>query len=364
MAKRPDQFVELLGDREAAGEEWNEQPVVADFDDEDAEYWAIRRDGAGLVDRMARGTLVITGEEAVPWLQGLVTSDLLDLQEPGAGLWTTATDVNGRIVADLRVLHVPEMLVVDVEPGVLQETLYAHLDQQIIMEDVELSDRSASTGRIGVFGADASEIIEEAGTWEASIGGLAAFDGTWGRMDGRDVIVQHIRWVGEPGFQLTIDREAAADVWRALERAGGERIQPAGATAVETARIEAGVPRYGEELDDDVIPLEAGLRDQISFEKGCYTGQEVIARLDTLGEPAKKLRTLVFDGGAAPRIGASVEREGREVGDVASSVWSPLMETPIALAFVKRGAYQLGETVEVEGREAEVRELGEPMRRN
>jgi len=364
MVERPESYREELGGAGANWGEWEGHEVVRDFDDADVEYWQIRRDGAGWVDRMERETLVIRGEEAVPWLQGLVTSDLLELREEGAGQLGCATDVNGKTVSDLRVLHLPGMLYVDLEPGVLEGGFMMHLNQQIIMEDVELDDRTDTTGRIGVYGPDAGAIVEELGAWEHAIEELGAFDGTWGSVEGRDVIVQRRRWTGGPGFDLSFDRGEALEVWRALVEEAGDRGVPAGHRALETARIEAGVPRYGAELDDEIIPLEAGLREQVDFEKGCYTGQEVIARLDTLGTPAKKLRTLVFAGGAAPQLGATVEDEGREVGEVVNAVWSPLVEAPIALAYVARGSNEIGETVEVEGREAAVEELDHPLRRN
>jgi len=364
MAERPEQYLERLDELGATWDEWNDAPVVRDYEEDDGEYWSIRRDGAGLVDRLERETLVITGDEAVPWLQGLVTSDLLELKEAGAGQLSLATDVNGRVVSDLRILHLPEMLFIDLEPGTLGGGLYSHLEQQIIMEDVELSDRTSSTGRVGVFGPAAAEVVGRLGDWERRVGDLDEFDGTWGWVGDEDVVLQQVRLTGGPGFDLSFDRSAAAEIWDALERAGGEEVRPAGHQALETARIEASVPRFGAELDEEIIPLEAGLGEHVDFEKGCYTGQEVIARLDTLGTPAKKLRTLVFDGGAAPEVGADVEHDGRDVGEVVNAVWSPLVEAPIGLAYIKRGANEVGTSVEVEGRGADVEDLGYALTRN
>lgn len=364
MTERPETYRETLEEAGANWGEWNDEPVVRDFDEGDAEYWHIRRDGAGLVDRMARETLVVEGDEAVPWLQGLVTADLLDLKEEGAGQLSFATDVNGRVVSDLRILHLPNMLFADLEPGTLDGGLYTHLEQQIIMEDVELVARTSSTGRIGVYGSAAAEVVEEAGGWEHPVADLETFDGTWGWIGDHDVVVQRVRLVGGPGYELSFDRDVAVAVWEALERAGGDEVIPAGHQALETARIESGVPRFGAEVDEEIIPLEAELGEHVDFDKGCYTGQEVIARLDTLGTPAKKLRTLVFDGGAAPEVGAEVEDDERGVGEVVNSVWSPLLEAPVALAYVKRGSNEVGTTVQVEGRDVTVERLGHPLTRN
>ncbi len=361
MTERTTEFRQHLDEQEASWGEFREQPVVENFGDPDTEYWAIRREGAGLVDRMERETLVITGDEAVPWLQGLVTNDLVELAEEGSGQWNTVTNVNGRMLADFRVLHVQQMLMLDLEPGTLDGGLMSHLRQQIIMEDVELADRTESTGRIGVFGPAAAEILGRAARLDESPAELGEYDGTWGRLGGSDMIVQMNPVAGEPGFELFFDHDRAEDIWRALEEVGGDQLEPVGHQTMETLRIEAGVPRYGVETTPEVIPLEAEMRDLIDFEKGCYLGQEIIARLDTRGEPSKLLRTLVFDGGAAPAVGASLESGEREVGEVVSPVWSPLLDAPVALAYVQRGSNDIGEIVEVEGREARVEALGYPI---
>lgn len=358
MLERPTDFEEHLEELEANWGEGLGGRVVADFGDPDAEYWAVRAEGAGLVDRSERETLVVTGDDAVPWLQGLVTSDLLQLVQEGSGQWSVVTNVNGRMVADLRVLHVPQMLYIDLEPGTLEGGLMSHFRQQIIMEEVTLSDRTETTGRLGIFGPRAASILAEAADLAREPGSLEDFQGTWGRMAGGDVIVQAVPVTGEPGFDVSFDRRDSLAVWKALESAGGEELVPVGSDVLETLRVEAGVPRFGVETSDDIIPIEANLTDLISFEKGCYLGQEIIARLDTRGTPAKLLRTLVFDGGAAPEVEVEVESDGRSVGTVVSSVWSPLLEAPIALAYVKRNFNDIGDVVEVEGRRARIEQLG------
>ena len=167
---------------------------------------------------------------------------------------------------------------------------------------------------------------------------------------------------GEPGFDLSFDRAESLPIWDALTEAGGGTLEPLGDETLEILRIEAGVPRFGVETDDSVIPLEANMGELIDFDKGCYVGQEIIARLDTLGTPAKKLRTLIFDGGAAPAPGADIENDdGRNVGTVRSAAWSPLLDAPIALGYVKRNANEPGTVLQVEGREARVERLGYPL---
>ncbi len=354
---RTDIFKERLDALGAQWMQWREREVVRDFGDPDKEYRAVRGGGVGLVDSSYRDTLVIMGGDAVPWLQGLVTSNLLELEEEGAGQITTAVNHIGRLIAEARVLHMPEILVLDLEPGVLAAEFLSHLRRHIITEDVELVDRSEQTARVSVFGERAAALLDELCDTERAVASLDAYAGTWGVLGEEDVVIQRVAWSGGPGYDVSCASEAAHRVWNSL-LAAGEDVVAVGFETLETLRIEAGVPRFGTELSDERIPLEAGLDHAISFNKGCYLGQEIIARLDTRGTPARLLRTLVFDGGAAPAVGAEVEVDGRSVGEVVSSAWSPLVERPIALAYVKRGHNEIGAEVGVEARPARVEALG------
>ncbi len=354
---RTEQFKRRLDELGAKWRTWRDVEVVSDFGDPDKEYHAVRGEGLGLADRSWRETLVVMGSDAVPWLQGLVTSDLVELAEEGSGQLTTAVNHVGRLIAEARVLHMPEMLVLDLEPGVLHDEFLSHLRRHIITEDVKLVDRSEQTARIGLFGERAAEVLDRVCETERRVSSLDEYDGTWGAMGAEDVVIQRVPLTGAPGFDVSCASQAAHRVWNTLLSAG-EQMVPVGFDTLETLRIEAGVPRFGKELTDERIPLEAGLDHAISFNKGCYLGQEIIARLDTRGTPARLLRTIVLDGGAAPRDGAEVERDGKVVGEIVSSVWSPLLEKPIALAYVKRNHNDIGTEVEVETRPARVEGLG------
>lgn len=357
MALRDDAFEQRLNGQGASWTSWRGAEVVEHFGDPDTEYHAVVDGGVGLVDFAARDTLVITGSDTVPWLQGLVTNDLMDLEQEGSGQQTTAVNSKGRLVAEMRLLHMPEMFVADLEHENLREGLMAHLRQHIITEDVTCHDRTGSTAKFGLFGESAPSLLEELAQLDRSPSHLERHHGTWGTIDGVEVVAQRIDWTGQPGFIVSCAREVQLPLWNAL----AEHAEPIGHDTLETLRIEAGVPRYGVELDDSIIPLEASLDDTIAYDKGCYLGQEIIARLDTLGTPAKLLRTLVFDGGAAPEKGAKLEVDGRKAGFVASSTWSPRLNCPISMAYVKRKYNDVGSVVHVEGRDATVRPLGYPM---
>lgn len=345
---------------EERGAEFDDSGRVAHFGDPDDEYQRIADGGLGLVDRGQRDTLVVHGPDAVPWLQGLVTNDLHELVEEGSGQRNAVINKTGRFVSDMRVLHIPELLVIDLEPGVLSGGLYSHLRGQIIREEVELTDRSEHAARIGVYGTAAATTLDSFADWSHPIAELGPFDGTWARRGGVDLIVQRMIWNELPGFELLFGADAAVDVHQQLEEHAGE-VTWFGSNLFETLRIEAGVPRFGVELDDKVIPLEAGFDDAISFEKGCYLGQEIIARLDTRGTPAKLLRRIVLESDEPPQPTASIyapgKEDGRSIGTLKSVVFSPKLGAAVGLGFVKRNHNDVGETVIVDGIEGTLKPL-------
>lgn len=339
--------------------QWRGRDVVADYGDPGREYQAVRGDGIGLVDRSWRDTLVVMGEDGSSWLQGLVTNDLRELVRQGSGQLSGVLNVVGRLIADIRILALPDLLMLDLEAGLIEEALMAHFERHIFGEDVTLLDRSEPTAKLGVFGADAAALLQSLCELSRPVGALEVYEGSWGVLDGMDVVIQRVELTGGPGYELSCSADEAAAVWDRLAEAEG--VVPVGFETVETLRVEAGIPRFGKELSEKRIPLEVGMESAISFNKGCYLGQEIIARLDSRGTPARLLRTLVFEGGAAPLEGASVEREGKGVGEVVTSVWSPLLQAPLALAFIKRGHNEIGQQLSVDTRPVRVQALGHAL---
>ena len=358
---------------------WRGRKVVADYGDPNKEYHAVRTDGIGLVDRSWRDTLVVAGPDAASWLQGLVTSDLRELVRQGAGQLTTMVNAVGRLIADARVLALPELLMLDLEPELIETEVRAHLERHIFSEDVTILDRSEQTARLALFGRGAAALLQSLATGlSRPVGALEAYEGSWGLIEDMDIVIQHVVLTGGPGYEVSCAAEDAPAIWDLLMATG--KLTPVGFETIETLRIEAGVARFGKELSEQRIPLEAGLNSAVSFNKGCYLGQEIIARLDTRGKPARLLRTLVFEGGAAPREGASVlewvdeaevyeaeqaqpdkdgpHKEGKKIGEVLSSIWSPMLKKPVALAYIKRGYNEIDTQVSVDTRPATVQPLG------
>ena len=302
----------------------------------------------GLADHSSRGTVIATGTEVVPLLQGIVTSDVFELATPGAGQHSTAVNSKGRLVCDLRVLHGPDdLLIMDFEPGLVEGGVISHFRANVMSEDARFIDRSAATSIIGVHGADEA-LLDRVGTFVRRPATLATHHGTWGEIGGVDVIARRT----ELGFELLLATADALATWEHLEQAGG---RPVGAQALDILRVEAGVPRWGAELDEKVIPLEAGLDHAISFNKGCYVGQEIIARLDTLGRPAKLLRALRLEAPAS--AGETVFDADKNIGTLRTVVDSPQLGTALALAYLKRDHNDIGRELRVGEVSAVVREL-------
>ncbi len=336
---------EFLSDRGAQWVESDGVEMVDHFGDPEGEYESVVDGGLAAIERGERETLAIFGAEAVPWLQGLVTNDLLDLVDEGNGQRNAMVNTTGRFVGEARLLHLPELLFLDLEPKTLHGAgLFSHLKQHIILEDAELADRSEATWRLGIYGDQAASILEELTTWEHDLVDRPPFYGSWARWQGIDLIAQRVVWSEVLGFELSCATGDAAHLLEGLDEIC-DGLPFFGQRTFETLRIESGVPRFGRELYDRIIPLEAGFEDAISFEKGCYLGQEIIARLDTLGTPAKMLRRIVIDSDEVPPQETEFfpgDGGERAIGKVESATYSPQFEAPVALGFIKRGHNEIG----------------------
>jgi tRNA-modifying protein YgfZ len=283
-----------------------------------AEYRALT-EGAGLVDRSERGKLALTGAEAKEFLHGQVTNDVEALR-PGEGCYAAFLTHKGKMLGDLRILHLGDELFLDTERMALQE-LFNMIRRYKLGRDVELHKRTVERGLLSLVGPGAREAIGPAAL------GPREHDNAPGEIGGVPVRLV----TTADGVDLICDAERTADLKGALAH-----IPEVSEAAAEIVRVEAGRPRYGLDLDDSVIPQEAGLNERaVSFTKGCYVGQETVARLYYRGKPNRHLRGLRLSAAAA--TGEAVRLGEREVGRVGSSVVSPALG-PIALALVRREA--------------------------
>ena len=301
----------------------------------DTAYRALR-EACGLVDRSERGKLALTGSEAKAFLQGQVTNDIEAL-EPGRGCYAVFLTHKGKMLGDLRVLDTGDELLLDTERVALQE-LFNMIRRYKLGRDVELHKRTVETVLLSLAGPDSRRVAG------AEALGPAEHDNVRSEIAGEPVLLV----ATDVGVDVFAAAGAAGPVRAALLAAGAV---PADEEAAEIVRVERGRPRYGIDVDAGVIPQEAGLNDRaVSFTKGCYVGQETVARLHYRGKPNRHLRGLRL---AAPAATGDVLRLGeKEVGRLGSVAVSPV-HGPIALALVRREAVP-GDTVTVGGTTAEV----------
>jgi aminomethyltransferase len=284
----------------------------------------------------------VGGEDRLRFLNGYVTCDVSSL-EPGAGSYGFFTDAQGRILADAVIAARPDALRVAVAAGRAQP-LIEHLSRYIIADRVELGARGDDR-QLVVAGPGAEDLL--AGllpTGAPEVQELEKWFWASGRVAECDVEIQRERAIGVPLFVVWTSKADAAVVAGELTSRGAS---PVGFDALESQRILAGVPRYGADFDDARFPQETGLEEAISYTKGCYLGQEVVARIHYRGHVNHTLRALRGRGDHDPPAGAAVELEGSEVGRLGSVTRSPSTGEIVGLAILHRKAEAPGTEVSV-----------------
>jgi tRNA-modifying protein YgfZ len=285
----------------------------------DAQYRQLREE-CGLVDRSDRGKLLVKGSEAAEYLQGQLTNDIEGLAA-GEGCYAALLDRKGHMQADMRVLRIADdEILIDVEAIALEATR-RHLQTYKIGRDVEVEDVTAERAILSLIGPRSAEIAGTAGAPEHSCEKTTVH-----RID--------CVLVGTGiGLDLIVDAEHVTPLRTTLLAMGADEVSP---EAAEILRVEAGTPRFGFEMDTATMPAEAGIVERaVDFEKGCYIGQETVARLHYKGKPNRHLRGLRLSAPAPS--GAVLGLGDREVGVLGGSCVSPA-HGPIALAIVRREA--------------------------
>jgi folate-binding protein YgfZ len=310
------------------------------------------RSSAGLFPMAGRALLEVEGSDRVRWLDGMISGDVeaLEAAGSGAGCYAALLTNRGAIIADLHVGRLGERFVLESARASISKIREA-LERFIIADDVTLTDRSADFVALGLEGPCAAEILAEALGRRFE---LSPLDWSETEIDGRPVRIGAFGFSGEPAYQLYVAPNDRAALEVALEAAGESRGAVRGdAPALEVMRIEAGIPLLGAELGEDVLPPEARLEHAISTTKGCYVGQEIVARLRARGQVNHLLVGLRIEGDTLPEPDSSLVAGERRTGEVTSSGRSPRFG-PIALGFVRREHSESGTRVEFEGGTAEV----------
>jgi folate-binding protein YgfZ len=304
-------------------------------------YSAVRDGGAGVIDLSARGRLQVGGSEAVMFLNGLITNDMKTL---AVNSWMPAVfpNVQGRLLAAVRVIHREDGFLIDTE-GATLETVAKLLSRFTLAGDFWITDLTNETSMLSVQGNGSAAIVRQA------LGEAAAHVDrqhvATTQLASSNVTVIRATHTAEDGFDLFVAANETPTLLKALIKAGA---QPLGADTAEVLRIEAGIARYGIDMDDTNVVTETNLDDAVSFTKGCYIGQEIIARIKYRGHVAKKLAGLIVEGEASLERGAKVlSADDKEIGRVTSFTFSPQLDRIIALGYVKYDYLEPGTKVKI-----------------
>lgn len=316
--------------------------VVSHYGDAIAEHAALHG-SAGVLDLSFRGRLCVVGADRARFLNGQVTNNVKELQ-PGAGCYAALTTNKGRLQSDLNIHCLADELLLDFEPG-LTATVTERLEKFIVADDVQLVEVTPHYGLLSVQGPKAAAVAGAVGLFgivpEKPFQSVKAGDTTLG-----EIYLVNLPRTGSAGFDLFVPvaaMAAVADKLIAAARQIGGRA--CGWTALEIARIEAGAPRFGADMDESTLPQEAGLESRaVSFNKGCYIGQEVINRIRSFGQVSRALRGLRLPDAltALPDRGAKLFHEGKEVGQITSAVESLTFRSKLALGYVRKECNAVG----------------------
>jgi folate-binding protein YgfZ len=344
----------LLEQHKAAGAEMDEYFGVrlpVRFGDFEGEYRAARS-ACVLVDTNFKATFAFSGPDRNRYLNAVLTSNVRDLQ-PGQGAVGLLLTPQGHILAEIETYALADRILA-VSHAIARERTFSTLEKFIIMDDVTLEDITSSTGTLTLVGPRAGDIVSQLSG--ADLSALPAFSHTEATISSIPCRIVHHTWGNLPAATLIVGRENLAAQWAVLERSlhkhGGVS---AGLEALNSVRLESGVAWFGHDFDDKVIPHEAGLeRSHINYEKGCYTGQEIVERVRSRGHVNRRLTGLRFPSGIRPAPGTKLTAAGSEAGHVTSTAFSPQLGCPIGLGYLRREYASAGTALDASGAPAEV----------
>jgi folate-binding protein YgfZ len=309
-------------------------------------------ESAAVIDLSSRSRLCVAGTDRVRFLNGQVTNNVKDLKA-GEGCYAALVNAKGKMQSDLNIYCLPDELLLDFEPG-LTQTVAQRLEKYVIADDVQILDVSGNYGMLTVQGPKSSEILQAAGLtlpgnslhWTktpGSSGEIYCINNARGTLRGFDIFVPTSRFsvLYQTALQAAQDGGGGAGTLEALE----------------AVRIEAGIPRFGIDMDETNLAPETGIESRaISYSKGCYIGQEVISRIRAYGQVAKSLRGLRLptELSSLPGRHEKLFHSGKEAGYVTSAIQSPGFKANIALGYVRREHSTPGTTLQVGSADGQV----------
>jgi glycine cleavage system T protein len=302
------------------------------------------REAVGLIDLSHHGAIKIGGTEAIQFLNGLVTNDVKTL-EKGKGMRAAFLTGHGKVKALCRIFNLGDGYLLINDPQT-HEKVFKYVFPFSYAGDFKVEDVSDQYRLLSVQGPKSLLVMKE--TCFEPVPSLDEYAWLETIIAGQHVLVTRSSHTGETGFDILAPASGLKDVWDFLLLKGGfHSILPFGLDALESLRIEAGIPVYGIDVDENNMMLETGLSDAVSFTKGCYTGQEAVAMATYRGHISKKLSGLMALEGELLPPGSKVSKDGKEIGHITSSLKSDALGQTIALAYLKYGYFEPGNVIEV-----------------
>jgi len=287
------------------------------------------------ISKPEHGLFSLTGRDRVRWLNGMVSNNIRDLAA-GHGVYAFVLNAQGNIQGDLYAFQRGESLVLEIERSQV-ETLVPLLRRYIIMDKVEVEDLSGKTAVIGISGPQCSRMLGELGFELPEFEALQLTDAKW-----RETPITVVRGDNPcvDNYEIWLPVEQREAAWDALVEAGAV---PAEVEILETFRILCGIPKFGQDIRERVLPQETGQDRALNFTKGCYIGQEIVERIRTRGSVHRRFVGFEVEG-AAPPAGTKVQYQGKDVGEITSVTAAPLKQKRLALGFMRREAMEPGRT--------------------
>jgi folate-binding protein YgfZ len=326
------------------------------FASPDLEYAAIK-DHAGLLDLSWHKVIEVSGRDRVRFLHGMVTNDIKALKA-GEGCYAAMLNAQGKMLADMHLYCLPDTFLC-IAGCDLAGKIVANLRKYIIADQVTVQDQSEQFSVLGVQGPGSFGFLRSLGTMPDSVD---LFNHFWAEIAGMEICICAVDRTGRGGFDFVVPSQNLVELWNFLAEVGKKaNVHPAGFTALNLHRIEAGISWYGVDVEESNLPIEARMESAISYKKGCYLGQEIIARATYRGHLNRKLLGVVLDGVEPATKGDKILFAEKEAGWATSNIFSPALQKPVMMGYLRREAWEPGTKVRVEhqGRiiEGEVMEL-------
>lgn len=319
---------------------WEMAQTYKEPDDESQQV----REAVGLIDLSHHGAIKIGGKEAIQFLNGLVTNDVKKL-EKGKGMRAAFLTGHGKVKALCRIFNLGDEYLIINDPQT-HEKVFKYVFPFSYAGDFKVEDVSDQYRLLSVQGPKSLLVMKE--TCFEPVPSLAEHDWLETIIGGQHVLVTRNSHTGETGFDILAPASGLKDVWDFILLKGSfHSILPFGLDTLESLRIEAGIPVYGIDIDENNMMLETGLSDAVSFTKGCYTGQEAVAMATYRGHVSKKLSGLLALDGDVLLTGSKILKDGKEIGHITSALKSHTLGKAIALAYLKYGYFEPGNIVEV-----------------